>query len=226
MITAIAEPGAAPMYTPRHFEETRLDVLHALIAAHPLGALVRHSAGQLDADHIPFEIAAATGDAPYGILRAHVARANSLWRDDGAQVMVLFQSPSAYISPAFYEQKAVDGRVVPTWNYAVVHAYGTLRTVDEAEWLLSLVERLTDRHEAGRPQPWQVGDAPRDYIDKMLKAIVGIEIRIDRIEGKWKTSQNRSGTDQSRIAAGLSADGRALGALMLERLAANDPAPR
>jgi transcriptional regulator len=202
------------MYTPRHFEETRLDVLHALIASSPLGALVRHTPDGLDADHIPFEIAAPTADAPLGILRAHVARANPLWREDGAQVMAMFQSPSAYISPAFYEQKAIDGKVVPTWNYAVVHAHGTLRAVDDPAWVLSLVERLTDRHEAGRAQPWKVADAPREYIDKMLKAIVGIEIRIERFEGKWKTSQNRSAADQSSIAAGLAADGQALAALM------------
>jgi transcriptional regulator len=226
MMGPFAEHGATPMYTPRHFEETRLEIMHALIAAHPLGALVRHHAGQLDADHLPFEISGPADDAPHGILRAHVARANPLWREDGAQVMVLFQSPSAYISPAFYEQKAVDGKVVPTWNYAVVHAHGTLRTVDEPEWLLSLVERLTDRHESGRPQPWQVADAPRDYIDKMLKAIVGIEIRIERIEGKWKTSQNRGVAEQSRISAGLAADGQALGGLMQERLAAGDTEQR
>jgi transcriptional regulator len=210
------------MYTPRHFEETRLDVLHALIEASPLGALVRHTTGGLDADHIPFEIAAPTDDAPLGILRAHVARANPLWREDGAAVMAMFQSPTAYISPAFYEQKAIDGKVVPTWNYAVVHAHGTLRAVDDPAWVLSLVERLTDRHEAGRAQPWKVADAPREYIDKMLKAIVGIEIRIERIEGKWKTSQNRSAADQSGIAAGLAAGGQALGALMLQGLATND----
>jgi transcriptional regulator len=220
MMSAIAEKrSTAQMYTPRHFEEPRLDAMHALIAAHPLGALVRHGAGGLDADHIPFEIAAPSADAPYGLLRAHVARANPLWREAGAQVMVLFQSPSAYISPAFYEQKTIDGKVVPTWNYAVVHAHGTLRSVDDAAWLLALVERLTDGHEASRAQPWSVADAPPDYIDKMLKAIVGIEIRIDRLEGKWKTSQNRNATEQSRIAAGLSQEGLALGALMLERLA-------
>jgi transcriptional regulator len=211
------------MYTPRQFEETRLDVMHALIAAHPLGALVRHGAGGLDADHIPFEVAPPTAEAPFGILRAHVARANPVWREAGAQVMALFQSPSAYISPAFYEQKAVNGKVVPTWNYAVVHAFGTLRVIDEAEWVLSLVERLTERHEASRAEPWKVTDAPSEYVDALLKAIVGIEIRIDRIEGKWKTSQNRSESDQARIATGLAADGQALGALMLEDLAARMP---
>lgn len=206
------------MYTPRHFEETRLDVLHTLIAAHPLGALVHGSADGLDADHIPFEVDGPTPEAPFGILRAHVARANPLWRDAGAAVMVLFQSPSAYVSPAFYEQKAETGKVVPTWNYAVVHAHGTLRAIEDRAWLLSLVERLTNRHEAGRAEPWKVSDAPPDYIEAMLNAIVGIEIRIDRIEGKWKTSQNRSTADQARVAAGLVADGNALGALMRDRL--------
>jgi transcriptional regulator len=214
MMDPFANQGAAPMYMPRHFEETRLEVLHALIASHPLGALVRHGSGGLDADHIPFEIGAPTADAPFGTLRAHVARANPLWREAGAQAMVLFQSPSAYIPPSLYEQKSVDGKVVPTWNYAVVHAYGTLRAVDEPDWLLALVERLTDRHEAARARPWKVADAPRQYIDAMLKGIVGIEIRIERIEGKWKTSQNRSEADQSRVAEGLAAERQALAKLM------------
>jgi transcriptional regulator len=195
------------MYMPRRFEETRLEVLHALIAAHPLGALVRHGHGGLDADHIPFEIAAPTEDAPFGILRAHVARNNPLWREAGAQVMALFQSPTAYVPPEFYEEKTLSGKVVPTWNYAVVHAHGTLAVVDDPQWLLSLVGRLTERHEAGRPQPWKVADAPRQYIDAMLTAIVGIE-------RKWKISQDDGTANASRVAAGLAAEGQALGELM------------
>lgn len=204
------------MYAPRHYEETRLDALHELIGAHPLGAVVVNAAGALDADHIPFEIAAPSADAPFGTLRAHVARANPLWTRDGAQALVLFQGPQAYVSPAFYDEKAVSGKVVPTWNYAVVHAHGRLRAIEDPAWLLALLERLTARHEARRAQPWAVADAPRDYIDRMLAAIVGIEIVIERIEGKWKASQNRPQGERERIAAGVGEleNGRAMAALM------------
>jgi transcriptional regulator len=191
------------MYMPSQFEETRLDVLHGLVEQHPFGALVTQGANGLDADHVPFEISAPTPDAPLGVLRAHVARANPLWRQDGCDALVLFQGPSAYVSPAFYEQKAISGKVVPTWNYAVVHAHGRLRAVEDPGWLLGLLEGLTDRHESKLPTPWKVDDAPRDYIDGLMKAIVGIEIVIERIEGKWKASQNRSHADRERIAAGL-----------------------
>lgn len=192
------------MYVPRHFEETRVDVMHALIDAHPLGALVRAAEQGLDADHIPFDIAPPTSEAPLGMLRAHVARANPLWRE-GGEVMVLFQGPSAYIPAEFYEQKTQTGKVVPTWNYAVVHAHGRMRAIEDAQWLLALVQRLTDRHEASRPAPWKVKNAPSDYIDRMLKAIVGIEIPITRLSGKWKLEQDCSRQDQARIIAGLGA---------------------
>ncbi|MFL6674748.1 MAG: FMN-binding negative transcriptional regulator [Massilia sp.] len=191
------------MYVPSRFEETRPDVMHRLVSEHPLGALVMHGAAGLDADHIPFEMSEPTPEAPLGVLRAHVARANPLWRQDGAAALVLFQGPSAYITPAFYEQKALDGKVVPTWDYAVVHARGTLRAVDDPDWLLALMGRLTSRHESPRPAPWSVDDAPRDYIERLLKAVVGIEIVIERLEGKWKASQDHSQGDRERIAAGL-----------------------
>ena len=187
------------MYSPRHFEETRIEVLHGLIAQHPLGTLVISGPGGLGADHIPFEIGAATPDAPFGVLRAHVARANPLWQHAG-EAMVVFQGASAYVSPSLYEEKAVSGKVVPTWNYTVVHAHGTLRAIDDPAWLLGLLERLTTTHETGRPAPWSVHDAPRDFIDKLLQSIVGIEIPVARMEGKWKLSQNRSAADRWRIA--------------------------
>jgi transcriptional regulator len=197
--------GGLIVYTPAQFEETRIEVLHQLVEQHPLGALVMHGAHGLDADHIPFEIGAPTPEAPFGVLRAHVARANPLWRSDGAAALVLFQGPSAYVSPSHYEQKAVSGKVVPTWNYAVVHAHGTLRTVDDPHWLLGLLGRLTSRHESGLSAPWKIADAPPDYIDGLLKAIVGIEIALDRLQGKWKTSQNRPPADRERVAAALAA---------------------
>ncbi|OEZ51292.1 protease synthase and sporulation protein PAI 2 [Janthinobacterium sp. MP5059B] len=209
------------MYTPASFREERLDVLHGLIAAHPLGALVRHDDYGLCADHLPFEIAAPTPEAPFGILRAHVARANPLWRGAGGndECMVIFQGPHAYITPAWYAEKQRSGKEVPTFNYAVVHAHGPLRAIDDAAWLLGLVERLTARHEAGLATPWQVADAPAGYIEKLLKAIIGIEIPLTRITGKWKLGQNRSMQDQASMAHGLALDNQpgaaqALGALI------------
>jgi transcriptional regulator len=212
------------MYTPASFREERLDVLHGLMAAHPLAALVRHGENGLCADHLPFEIAAPTLDAPFGILRAHVARANPLWRaTSGDDALVIFQGPHAYITPAWYAEKQRSGKEVPTFNYAVVHAHGPLRAIDDAAWLLGLVERLTARHEAEQATPWRVSDAPAGYIDKMLKAIVGIEIPLTRITGKWKLGQNRSMQDQANMAHGLALDNQAgatqaLGALIAANL--------
>jgi len=188
------------MYTPSHFAEQSPAVLRALIEAHPLGALVTQSAAGIDADHIPFEFVPASEAAPFGILRAHVARANPLWRKDGAQVLVLFQGPEGYVSPALYADKPVSGKVVPTWNYAVVHAHGVLRAVDDPDWLLPLLERLTNQHEAGRSHPWSVADAPPDYIDTLRRAIVGIEIVLTALEGKFKLCQNRPAGDQRAVA--------------------------
>lgn len=186
------------MYMPSHFREERPEVLHGLIERHPLGALVRLDGTGLAADHLPFELAAPSNEAPCGILRAHVARANPLWRQDGAAVLAIFQGPSGYVSPGLYDAKAIDGRVVPTWNYAVVHAHGRLRTIDDAAWLLAHMGRMTARREG--PGGWRVEDAPRDYIDKLVRATVGIEIVIGRLEGKWKASQNRSEAERARIA--------------------------
>lgn len=188
------------MYVPSHFREERIEVLHRLIEAHPLGALVRLGDDGLAADHLPFELVPASGDAPHGMLRAHVARANPLWRQDGAPVLAIFQGPSGYVSPELYDAKAIDGRVVPTWNYAVVHAHGRLRTVDDAEWLLAHMRRMTRRQEQRHGHGWAVDDAPGDYIDKLVRATVGIEIAIERLDGKWKASQNRGEAERSRIA--------------------------
>jgi transcriptional regulator len=200
------------MYTPSHFEETRLETLHALIEAHPLGTLVTHGAGGLDADHIPFEIAAPTPHAPFGTLRAHVARANPLWRQDGAAVMVVFQGPSSYVSPSLYLEKPVSGKVVPTYNYAVVHAHGVVRAIEDPAWILALLERLTNHHESVRAAPWSVGDAPPAFIETLLNAIVGIEIPLDRLQGKWKLSQNRPPADQAAVATDCAALAPLMGA--------------
>lgn len=195
------------MYLPKHFEETRVDVLHELIRAHPLAALVTLTAGGLDANHIPFEI--DPDPAPFGTLRGHVARANPVWRDfsPGVDALVIFQGPGTYVSPSWYSSKQDGGKVVPTWNYVVVHAHGPLRVIDDARWLRSFVERLTNRHEAGRAAPWKVTDAPADYIEKMVTAIVGIELPVARLSGKWKVSQNRPARDREGVVAGLQAQG-------------------
>ncbi|WP_300754196.1 FMN-binding negative transcriptional regulator [Janthinobacterium sp.] len=215
------------MYTPASFREERLGVLHGLITAHPLGALVHQDADGLTADHLPFEIAAPTPEAPFGTLRAHVARANPLWHaaaaDPAQEVLVVFQGPQAYITPAWYAEKQASGKVVPTYNYAVVHGHGPLRTIDDPVWLLALVERLTTRHEAQQATPWAVADAPAGYIDKLLAAIVGIEIPLTRLTGKWKLGQNRTAEDRSCMAAGLTAShmpdaAQALGALMTSQV--------
>ncbi len=187
------------MYTSTCFDETRPALLQGLIAQYPLGAVVVNGANTLVADHIPFELAPATPEAPFGVLRAHVARANPLWRHEGP-TMVLFQGPSVYVSPSLYEEKAVSGKVVPTWNYAVVHAHGTLRAIEDPAWLLALLGRMTDAHEGARAMPWALDDAPREWLEKITKAIVGIEIPVQRMQGKFKLSQNHSQGDQRRVA--------------------------
>ena len=188
------------MYTTTCFDETRPELLQELIAQYPLGAVVVNGADGLVADHIPFELGPATPDAPFGVLRAHVARANPLWRHEG-ETMVIFQGPSAYVSPSLYEEKPVSGKVVPTWNYAVVHAHGRLREIEDPAWLLATLGRVTDKHEGARAMPWTVEDAPREWLEKIMQAIVGIEIPVQRMQGKFKLSQNRSQNDQRRIAA-------------------------
>ena len=161
----------------------------------------------LVANHIPFEV--DSDPAPFGKLRGHIARANSLWRDFTPEVeaLVIFQGPDTYISPSWYPTKNVSGEVVPTWNYAVVHAHGPLRIIDDATWLREFVTKLTNRYEAGRSDPWQVTDAPSDFIEKQLGAIVGIEIPITRMLGKWKVSQNRLPQDRDGAVEGLSQEG-------------------
>ena len=195
------------MYVPRGFEETRVEVLHQLIRAYPLAALVALTADGLDANHIPFLI--DPEPAPFGTLRGHVARANSLWRDCSPEVhaLALFRGPDAYISPSWYATKQETGKVVPTWNYAVVHAHGPMRAIEDRSWLRTFVERLTNIHETGRSRPWTVTDAPPDFVDKQLGAIVGLEMPITRLVGKWKTSQNRPDRDRDGVIEGLLEDG-------------------
>ena len=203
------------MYLPKHFAEIDIGVMHALIRAHPLATLVSHGPDGLDANHIPLQLDALAG--PNGTLRGHVARTNPLALDaatmeteagprvDG-EIMLIFQGPHCYISPSGYATKAEHGKVVPTWNYAAVHAYGKLRRIDDGGWLLAQLTTLTAAHEARLPKPWAVSDAPADYIEKMLGAIVGIEIPIDRLIGKWKVSQNQPAVNQASLVAALAGE--------------------
>ena len=193
------------MYLPAHFAESRAEVLHALIRSHPLGLLVTQNGdGSIAANDIPFVLDASDDRSP-GVLRAHVARANPLWRTARGDVesLVVFQGPQGYVSPAWYPGKAEHGKVVPTWNYVVVQARGALRAIDDRGWLRAFVTRLTDRHEDPRPAPWAVTDAPADYVDTMLGAIVGIEMPVTSLVGKWKVSQNRPAADREGVAQGL-----------------------
>jgi transcriptional regulator len=204
------------MYLPKHFEQSDPVALQALMREHPLATLVSSGPDGPTADHVPLEFDAGAG--PHGALRGHVARANPLWRQaGGTPVLAVFCGPQAYVSPSHYPSKATTHKVVPTWNYAVVHAHGTLRAVEDAPWLHALVSRLTGHHEAPRQQPWAVTDAPDDYVQQMLRAIVGIEIPVERLVGKWKLSQNREIPDRDGVIAGLAtgaADAIATAALM------------
>lgn len=198
------------MYLPTHFEESRAEVLHELMRSHPLGLLVTQGPGMppaVEANALPFHVDPARGYR--GTLVAHVARANPLWREarTDTDVLVVFQGPQAYISPGWYATKNETGKVVPTWNYILVEARGRLVVRDDAAWVHALVSGLTDIHEAGQAKPWKVTDAPADYIAATQRAIVGIEIEITALKGKWKMSQNRSAADRAGVAQGLAASG-------------------
>ena len=196
------------MYLPKHFEESRAEVLHELIRAQPLGLLVTLNDAGLQANNVPFVLDADPAGGP-GILRAHVARANAVWRETRGDVeaLVVFQGPQAYVSPGWYPSKAEHGKVVPTWNYVTVQARGPLRAIDDAAWVHAFVTRLTTRHEAVQARPWAVADAPPDFIETMTRAIVGIEITLTALTGKWKVSQNRSAADRAGVVSGLQASG-------------------
>ena len=193
------------MYNPSGFAINDLQELQQQIVATRLAMVITHGEHGLQASHLPLLLRPDQG--PKGTLYGHFARANPQWKElqNGAEALVIFAGADAYVSPGFYPSKAEHGKVVPTWNYLAIHAYGTAQVFTDAERLHNLVSALTDRHEAGRPQPWKVADAPTDYIDGMLKAIVGFAIPIDRLEGKRKLSQNRSSADIAGVREGLAA---------------------
>ena len=206
------------MYLPAHFEENRVEVLHALMGEHPFATLITQGTGGLEANHLPLHLDPEAG--PFGVLQGHVARANQVWKQAAdSEVLVVFHGPQAYVTPSWYETKREHGKAVPTWNYVVVHARGRLRTIDDPDWLLANLEALVAHHEAGFAEPWQISDAPPDYIDKMLAAIVGIEIELTALKGKWKVSQNQPSINRAGVVAGLRELGTADAPAMAELVA-------
>lgn len=208
------------MYQPPQFREDRIEVQHALIRSHPLGLLVTAGPNGLMANPIPMLI--DSGPAPNGTLRAHLSRANPQWKELAAAdaCLVVFQGPQAYVTPSWYATKHETGKVVPTWNYATVHAWGRPRVIEDAEWLRQQIGDLTNAREHARPEPWHVDDAPAPFIAAQIRGIVGVEIPIDRIEGKWKVSQNRPEADRLGVWAGFrgeGGDGDEMASLVSER---------
>lgn len=196
------------MYIPALFEQPDIQVMHELIRNRPLATLVTLGSNGIDANHIPLHHTEMP--EPFGVLRGHIARANPLWRELAADVetLAIFHGPNAYISPSWYATKQEAGKVVPTWNYAVVHAYGFLRIIDDAAWVRAQLEALTQQNEAAFPEPWAVSDAPEDFTEKLLGAVIGIEMVITRLIGKWKVSQNQPPENQRSVIQGLNASGQ------------------
>jgi len=195
------------MYIPKHFDESRVDCLHELMRARPLATLITLSSDGLNADHLPLHLS-ETVDA-LGTLCGHVARANPIRSHliENTEVLAIFQGSDAYITPSWYATKAETGKVVPTWNYIVAHAYGTLRFIDDAMWLRAHLESLVAQHEAAFDSPWRLSDAPPDFIEKLIGAVVGVEIAITRLLGKWKISQNQPSENTAGVIHGLQETG-------------------
>ncbi|CUJ53942.1 FMN-binding negative transcriptional regulator [Achromobacter dolens] len=190
------------MYLPSAFREDSIEVQHDFIRAHPLGVLMTSGKGGLMANHIPCLLCP---EGPQGVLRLHMARANPQWQElaAGGECLVVFHGAQAYITPSWYATKAETHKVVPTWNFVAVHVWGQARIHDDPAWVRAQIGALTDAQEKARAQPWRVEDAPEDFIAAQMRAIVGVEIAITRIEGKWKVSQNRTVADRQGVAAGL-----------------------
>jgi len=205
------------MYVPAHFREDRPDMLHEAMRGIGFATLITHGAAGIEANHLPLLL-----DAEGKVLRGHLARANPVWQrlTPGAEALAVFLGPDSYITPGWYPSKAETGKAVPTWNYLTVHARGPLTLFEDAEWLRAHVGALAEAHEAGRIDPWRLEDAPSGYIDGLLRGIVGFELAITRLEGKWKLSQNRSAADIKGVREGLAREGgearRALARLMGE----------
>lgn len=192
------------MYQPDHFRVEDVPEMHALMRARPLAALVSAGSAGLYGSHLPTVL---KDDAPYGVIECHLSRANPHWRDlaEGNEALMIFQGPESYITPNWYPSKARHGKVVPTWNYAVVHAYGRPEVMQEKDWLRRHVGELTAQQESTEAKPWELSDAPDSYIEVMLRGIVGFHFAITRLEGKWKMSQNREAQDRAGVVEGLRA---------------------
>ena len=194
------------MYVPAHFAEDRIEVLHDAIRASGLATLVTLTADGLIASHVPLML--DPEPAPYGTLIGHLARPNPQARVAIGEALAIFLGTEGYITPSYYATKRETGKVVPTWNYTAIHAYGTLRFIDDRKQLLDIVTRLTNRHDDTRAAPWAVSDAPADFVQGMLNGIIGFELTITRLQGKWKMSQNRPEADRTGVVSGLTEDGR------------------
>jgi len=213
------------MYIPRHNEENRVPVMHALMASQPFATLVTLGSSGLFASHLP--IVLDPDGSEFGTLNAHISRANTQWRDlvPSVDALAIFAGHHHYISPTWYPETREHGKEVPTWNYVVVHAYGPLKLIEDTHWLRKHVESLTNIHEAASPVPWNVSDAPADFIQSLLHGIVGLELPIRRMEGKWKVSQNRTESERQGVLEGLTRldtpESRAMKALVEEKLKAS-----
>jgi transcriptional regulator len=204
------------MYIPKQFEQPDIEIMHQLIRNQPLATLVTLSSDGINANHIPLHL--TDTPAPFGTLQGHVARSNPVWTDVNTdlEVLTIFNGADAYISPSLYATKQVTSKVVPTWNYTAVHAYGFLRVIDDTAWIRTQLEALTNHNEAGFEKPWALSDAPEDFTKKLIKSIVGIEIVITRLFGKWKVSQNQPLKNQISIVQGLNACGQKQSSAMAE----------
>lgn len=211
------------MYIPKHFEQNNATLMKALIESNPLGTMVSSGSEGLIANHIPFEV---QDTASKLLLLGHVAKANSISCEFCADtdVLIVFGGENSYISPSWYPSKKTNKNVVPTWNYTVVHAHGRVRTVEDAEWLRAHVQRLTDRGESALAQPWSVSHAPAEFTDRLLDAIVGIEVEVNRLEGKWKLSQNKSQEDRRGVIRGLRERSDPRAGLLADQMEGLDPA--
>lgn len=210
--------GGARMFQPQMFEETRSEVMHDLMHAHPFAALVTDVLGQVTADHVPLVLHPGTGE--HGALHGHIAHGNPLFRNTTGPIpaLAIFQGPQGYVTPSWYPSKREHGKVVPTWNYVIVHARGILQFQQDPDWLMHHLHDLTQAHESHRPEPWQVSDAPEDFIQRQLRGLVGFELTITELSGVWKVSQNKTAADLAGVRDGLNAEGKAdLSQLVAER---------
>ena len=208
------------MHIPKHFAQNDPEQLKDLIRTYPFATLITHSAAGIEANHIPLLLAESDGK---NVLQGHIAKANPLWKQvqSGAEVLVIFHGPNSYISPNYYPTKQEHGKVVPTWNYVTVHVKGAMNYIHDADWNREIITRLTDHHEAGQVTPWSVVDAPEAFTEKMLSAIVGLQIDIFSMVGKWKVSQNQPEQNKQGVVDGLSQgadrEGQQMAALVKEQ---------